>query len=532
MLDQRLIGVAKSINEAQSDILITSSALSHFSHYFIAALRPAPLAIAFVQGPPPQFVSLLHDWGIAWTKHPLIDCPINGSHVVCQGELSESHRVDFYRREEFNLPENACILLTAGRLQKFQDPGIWRAVGDLLDRYAETYYLIIGATENQLGFLAGLLSPSAKSRLRFWGWSADYLRILGLADIVIDTFPSGGGAVILDAASLGIPFVSFENNYEQIFDQTDWSLAEELVPVPELIVPRHDFEEFKRVVSNLIEDPSFRARLGKSCRDQAWQHMGNPLQTVRRCEEIYLRVLEGRRSAGTSIAGPGEELSGALARVEKENLRVLTFEGWQEAYARGYTSAMGDHRDWFYNPYLVKIGYYADVAGASKIAEFAPGGGEFIRKFINEPQKQFYLIDVAKANLEALRLRFAGYPNVTCILNDRRVLPLAQIDSVFSFLLCQSMPRTLWIEHLSEVYRMLASGGSYVFQFAYHPDLRANDSVPESISGSQTYAPERMVELAHKAGFPQVELAGPIDLKSLNSDTVWYLCRAVKAASE
>jgi predicted O-linked N-acetylglucosamine transferase (SPINDLY family) len=31
-----------------------------------------------------------------------------------------------------------------------------------------------------------------------------------LADVVIDTFPSGGGHVLIEAMALGIPFISFE----------------------------------------------------------------------------------------------------------------------------------------------------------------------------------------------------------------------------------------------------------------------------------------------------------------------------------
>jgi glycosyltransferase involved in cell wall biosynthesis len=517
-LDERLIGVAKNINETRADVLITSAALTNFSHYFIAALRPAPLAIAFVQGPPPQFVSPIHDWGIAWTKHQLIDCPVGGSHIPIQNELPELHAIDRYRRQEFDLPENGCVLLSAGRLQKFQDPAMWRAAGELLDRHSGAHFVIIGATEEQLGSLLDVLSPSAKSRLRFFGWRADYLRILGLADIVIDTFPSGGGFVLLDAAALGIPFVSFENNYEQIFDQTDWSVAEEHIPVPQLIVPRRDFEAFKRLVSNLIEDASFRECMGKDCYDHVREHMSHPEETVRRCEAVYLRLIENRQS--------GKQLLGALARIEKENLRITTFQAWQDAYARGYAAGMGDHRRHFYDSYLLEIGYYAELAKASRIVEFAPGSGTFIQQFVKaEPQKRFYLVEIAQANLEALQRRFAAYPNVTCILNDRRMLPLSDIDSVFSVLLCQSMPRTLWIEHLAEVYRMLAPGGSYVFQFAHHSSGGANDSVPESIAGSQVYTPEAMTELVHSAGFRQVEFRGPVDLTVFNTDTVWHFCR-------
>ncbi|MHC4475127.1 MAG: methyltransferase domain-containing protein [Planctomycetota bacterium] len=212
-----------------------------------------------------------------------------------------------------------------------------------------------------------------------------------------------------------------------------------------------------------------------------------------------------------------------------EALRKANLDRWQQAYRDGYDSDMGDHRSYFYNEYLETIGYYDQVARGRRIVEFAPGNGEFFEKFISDQsQKEFLLVDISQSNLDCLRERFSGYNNVTCILNDRRQLALGQVDSVFSFLLCQSMPKTLWIEHLTQVYNMLADGGSYVFQFAYHPEGAANDSVGDSVAGSQKYSPEQMLSLVERAGFENIELSEPIGLEPFDTDIIWYLCKAIK----
>src|SRR6185295_1572834 len=77
--EERLLAVAQSIYDAGSDVLVTSAALASFEHYFIASLRPAPVLIGFVQGPPQQFSPPLLDWGIAWSKRPLMDSPVDCS---------------------------------------------------------------------------------------------------------------------------------------------------------------------------------------------------------------------------------------------------------------------------------------------------------------------------------------------------------------------------------------------------------------------------------------------------------------------
>jgi hypothetical protein len=137
-----------------------------------------------------------------------------------------------------------------------------------------------------------MLMPELKARLRFLGWKKDYLSILGSADLVIDTFPSGGGFTLIDAMALGIPVVSFENNYLRQYDQTDWSVGVEFIPAQELILERGNFEQFKVRVSRLIEDDEYRNEMAGKCREQIHLRRGNPERMVRRYEEIYAGLVK------------------------------------------------------------------------------------------------------------------------------------------------------------------------------------------------------------------------------------------------
>jgi glycosyltransferase involved in cell wall biosynthesis len=140
-----------------------------------------------------------------------------------------------------------------------------------------------------------MLTGEMKRRIHFLGWrGSDYLRGLSLAEVVIDTFPSGGGGVLLDALALGIPCVSFENNYMRLYDQTEWSLADEFILIPELKVPRGDFAELKRVVARLIENPEYRREIARRSTEYVLATRTDAVQSIRDCEKIYLGYLEER----------------------------------------------------------------------------------------------------------------------------------------------------------------------------------------------------------------------------------------------
>jgi len=291
-----LLDVARQIHDIDADILVTDAALASFSHYFITSLRPAPITVALVQGGPAQFAPPGMDWGISWSKHPLLDTPFDCSLTVLE---LVPERVDFpdYAKQNLDIPENAIVLATAGRHHKFQEPAHWQAILDLLEEHSSAYYLAIGPQESQVPFLTPMLRADLRARIRFVEWrGSDYSRALSLTDIFIDTFPSGGGVVVTDSMALGIPIVSFRNNYMRIYDQTDWSPAEELSNASELIVPRGDFDQMKRVVGRLIKDPAYRAEIGRRTRSHMDETQSNPERMTRNCEDIYFRAIAEKSS--------------------------------------------------------------------------------------------------------------------------------------------------------------------------------------------------------------------------------------------
>jgi glycosyltransferase involved in cell wall biosynthesis len=222
-------------------------------------------------------------------------------------ELPRREDIVAYERREFNIPDQSCLLVSAGRHVKFQDPRFWKAIVNVLAGHPEALYLVIGVEENQLPFLQSMLSQEIRNRIRFLSWKReeDYLKILILANVLIDTFPSGGGVILFDAMSLGIPVVSFRNNYMRAFDQTDWSVAEEILHPREMIVSRENLSELEKVLSKLIRDKDYRLDVGRRCQEHVFEKHSNPRRAIRKCEEIYVRVLEeklARNPSGLEVA--------------------------------------------------------------------------------------------------------------------------------------------------------------------------------------------------------------------------------------
>jgi hypothetical protein len=202
---------------------------------------------------------------------------------------------------------------------------------------------------------------------------------------------------------------------------------------------------------------------------------------------------------------------------------------WNVAYRDGYNAGMGDHRSYFYHKHIEAASFYDALKNSNRIAEFAPGNGDFIKKCVVEnPEKEFLLLEIAEKNLEQIKTSFSDYKNVRCLSNYPSANSPANVGMAFSFLLCQSMPRCLWEQHLRETYRMLRAGGSYIFQFASFGNAVANDSLGDALAGSQMYLPEGMKTVLQQTGFNTCDVSEAITLRELHSDVLWYVVKAIK----
>lgn len=283
--------IARSIYEASPDILITNAALADFKHFYITALRPAPLVIGLCQGPPPQYIAPSFDWSISWTKHPMMDCPthctlVDGAAALPVRTISTSDA-----KSKFGIPENDLVVMSCGRPFKFQDQGTWVSILDALRTHPDAHFVVVGI-EKPPSFLERFLTPDIAGRVRILGRVKDFHSVLCMADVVVDTYPSGGGMTVVDAMAMGVPVISFRNNYMRTFSQTDWSPAAEFMGMPELLVDRGNFVQMGNLLGKLLTDREYRNEMSSLCKQRIYETSGNPAKMVRDCEKVYLNVMK------------------------------------------------------------------------------------------------------------------------------------------------------------------------------------------------------------------------------------------------
>lgn len=300
--NDRLVSFARQIKDYNPDILITSVAIANYKQYFMASLRPAPLTVALLQGPPEQFVSPFFDHAVSWSKHPLIDSPIDTSLVKFGVPLPEKSSEANGKRASLGLSEDAVVLMSAGRHVKFQNQEYWQAIVRLMESYPHVHYVVVGVLSKQVAFLDNMNLGGVHERLHFLGWRSDCVELLSVADILIDTYPSSGGHVLIDTMALGVPFVSFKNNFMKRFDQTEWSVAEDYVEIAELMVPRGDFCKFSELVGRLISDPIYRIEMGKLCEREIHASMPTAEEGVRQFETVLLDLAKRKLSISPELS--------------------------------------------------------------------------------------------------------------------------------------------------------------------------------------------------------------------------------------
>jgi glycosyltransferase involved in cell wall biosynthesis len=296
-----VLSAARVVHESHLDVLVTSMAPGSFMHYFVGCLRPAPILVGLVQGAPGMYAAPGMDWCISWSEHPLMDTPVDCSLVRLKQRCPRKDDVRGYSKAELGIPDDAVVLLAAGRMHKFQGKEQWQVMAELLERFPQMHYAVVGCEAHHVDFLDSLLPQAVFQRIHFLGWRPDFPRILAAADLVVDTYPDGAGQVILEAMAMEKPIVAFRNDFMIAFDMRHWSPVECFIDDQELVLARGDWNGFKRVVSQLITDTDYRTQMAARCLDYAKQ--AKPELAVAQCEEIYAELIALRSYAGLISKG-------------------------------------------------------------------------------------------------------------------------------------------------------------------------------------------------------------------------------------
>ncbi|HVN66318.1 MAG TPA: hypothetical protein VMT31_06875 [Methanomicrobiales archaeon] len=288
----QLMSIAKQMHALRPHILVTLAALAHFEHFFIGALKPAPVRVGFVFGPPAQFIPPSFDFGISWNNHIILDCPVPciNSGITYLPEEKTSKKLS---KMDFGLLNDATVMISTGRYPKFQDESLLTIIIEAMTELPNLHYIIVGPLPHQIPFLDDIPSEDVKKRIHIFGWSSRYEDYLSIADIYLDTYPSGGGVTLFDAAIQHLPIISFTDDYSKTFDQCNWNPAQELFPDNSIIlIDRNDLSGLKSIICKLYQNSDLRKDLGNKAYNSITDMRAQIGEHVKKIESLYTDLVK------------------------------------------------------------------------------------------------------------------------------------------------------------------------------------------------------------------------------------------------
>lgn len=201
------------------------------------------------------------------------------------------------RREAFNTPEDAPLILWLGRMAHDKGPDLMvRALAETPGAYlwmagAGSYECAIKKLSAQLG---------VTGRIRFLGWRDDINALLKAADIFVRSSRDDGLGNVLDAWANGLPLISTRS------EDADRLIANGQTG---LLVPKNDSSAIAAALKTLCANRDVASRLGEAGR---WHFkatfseepvVGMYLDLCRRLKEDYAWRLDPSLHPGLRAAG-------------------------------------------------------------------------------------------------------------------------------------------------------------------------------------------------------------------------------------
>jgi len=299
--DECISFTINQISQFAPDIFISIGVLADYKNYFIATRFPSAIHVAMTYGPPEQYIPFDADFVIAPDKSQLLDAPVDGVVIPLQFDSNNTPLCkDKKLLSKLAIPSNATIITSAGRESKFQDTEFLSNILSFLEKNLDIYFIVIGTKNLPNEFLENYSRSSCFGRIKCVEWDSEYKAFLSLSDVYVDTFPSGGGHTIIDAMSIGIPVLTFNNYLENRFTQTDWRPGIYYVPDSFLVVEPCDWTSFREKLELFVFDIELRKKYGDMCFCHIRDRLSNPPEMVAQVENVFRFLLRSGKRKLTS----------------------------------------------------------------------------------------------------------------------------------------------------------------------------------------------------------------------------------------
>jgi glycosyltransferase involved in cell wall biosynthesis len=259
------VGAADAVAALDLDVLVTN-ALSDYA-FLLAALRPARRLVGIGLGEVTLYTSPILDSCVQFTLKPGEDALCDT--VITRGFISD-RRLSVpgaVTPVDLGLPPGGVRLFSGGRAVKFHNRAYWELVARVLAARPDARLVVCGidgafvrehpAAEPVLPFA---------ERVHGLGWRNDYLQVVAGCDIVLDTFPQGGGWTLFEPMSLGIPVIGYRDPPLPMFREATWNPALEFFDLPGAVFDWWEPDPIIARVLELIDDPVARREAGEAGR--------------------------------------------------------------------------------------------------------------------------------------------------------------------------------------------------------------------------------------------------------------------------
>ena len=195
------------------------------------------------------------------------------------------------QRSEFEIPEDAFVLVTAGRMVAR------KACTQLIDTLAAVsgaVLLMVGDGPETAAVMRRAVECNVTHRVRMLGYVPDAVkyRAYQVADVFVSSSQHEGfGLVFLEAMAFGLPIVCYDRG-----GQTDFLST----PATGQVVPLNDVRAFNDAVRMLRDSPERRAEIRRNNLRRVEDYFIS--RCAERYEDLFERTVLAKRAAGTHQA--------------------------------------------------------------------------------------------------------------------------------------------------------------------------------------------------------------------------------------
>ena len=167
-----------------------------------------------------------------------------------------------FSKKKFGIPENATLSISVGGIMKVESPSehnYYKTIELILKKFPNHYHMLV--TNYPPKTIPKELTNASEDVIKRFiinGPFPNLEPIYGVGDFLIDTFPIGGGMVIVDAMACSLPIVAFRSKKFSIVSDGGGELPTNYSFLT------FKYKDFVNRIFQLIQDPQLRRDVGES----------------------------------------------------------------------------------------------------------------------------------------------------------------------------------------------------------------------------------------------------------------------------